>query len=86
MKMQAIANYIGKHVGKGYEYEALDYKKSFSASQIKQIYKLSSDRLAAVMKLFGKQRAEELKCTYRKVFEWFTYLCVSDTFGPLIIL
>ncbi len=72
MKMQAIANYIGKYIGKGYEYEALDYKKSFSASQIKQIYKLSSDRLAAVMKQFGKQRAEELKCTYRKVFEWLT--------------
>jgi hypothetical protein len=72
MKMQTIANYIGKYIGKGYEYEALDYKKSFSASQIKQIYKLSSERLSEVIMKFGKQRAEQLKCTFRKVFEWQT--------------
>lgn len=70
MKMQSIANYIGKYIGKGYEYEALDYRKSFSASQIKQIYKLSPERLGTAMAKFGKQQAEELKCTYRKVYEW----------------
>lgn len=37
MRVQKIANYIGKYIGKGYEYEALDVKKSFTASQIKQI-------------------------------------------------
>jgi len=41
IKLYKIVNYIGKYIGKGYEYEALENKKSFTASQIKQIYKLS---------------------------------------------
>ena len=41
MKLYMVAGYIGKYIGKGYEYEALECKKSFTASQIKQIYKLS---------------------------------------------
>lgn len=63
-----IINYIGKYIGKGYEYEALNFKKSFTASQIKQIYKLSIKRLAVIWHAFGKE-AEVFKCTYRKVFE-----------------
>ena len=69
MRVEKIANYIGKYIGKGYEYEALDVKKSFTASQIKQIYKLTSKRLAVVMRTFGKNRADGFACTYRKVFE-----------------
>ena len=69
MRLQKIINYIGKYIGKGYEYEALDFKKSFSASQIKQIYKLTPDRLGHIMSKFGKVRAEKFICTYRKVYE-----------------
>jgi len=68
LKLYKIANYIGKYIGKGYEYEALDVRKSFTASQIKQIYKLSPDRLAEVIGRFGKSMAEQFSCTYRKVF------------------
>jgi hypothetical protein len=68
MKVEKIASYIGKYIGKGYEYEELDVKKSFTASQIKQIYKLSAQRLAKVIQKFGKSRAEEFKCTYTKVY------------------
>jgi hypothetical protein len=68
LRVEKIANYIGKCIGKGYEYEALDLKKSFTASQIKQIYKLSPVRLAEVVRRFGKSMAEQFKCTYRKVF------------------
>lgn len=68
-KLSHIINYIGKYIGKGYEYDSLDFKKSFSASQVKQIYKLTTKRLAAVMDKFDKARAEGFKCTYRKVFE-----------------
>jgi len=68
LRVEKIANYIGKYIGKGYEYEALDVKKSFTASQIKQIYKLSPNRLIEVIRRFGKDMAERLKCTYRKVF------------------
>ncbi len=68
MRMQKIAGYIGKYIGKGYEYEQLNVRKSFSASQIKQIYKLSADRLSSVFDRFGKKVAEGFACTYRKVF------------------
>ena len=68
IKVEKIASYIGKYIGKGYEYEALDVKKSFTASQIKQIYKLATKRLEKVIRKFGKSRAEEFKCTYTKVF------------------
>ena len=69
MRLQKIVNYIGKYIGKGYEYEALDFKKSFSASQIKQIYKLTPERLGHIMSKFRKERAEKFICTYRKVYE-----------------
>jgi hypothetical protein len=68
IKLKKIVGYLGKYIGKGYEYEALDCKKSFTASQIKQIYKLSPARLAEVIRRFGKSMAEQFKCTYRKVF------------------
>jgi hypothetical protein len=68
IKVQKIASYIGKYIGKGYEYEALDVKKSFTASQIRQIYKLATKRLEMVIQKFGKSRAEEFKCTYTKVY------------------
>lgn len=69
MKLYKIAKYIGKYIGKGHEYEALESMKSFTASQIKQIYKLSPERLLDIIARFGKEQAEEFKCTYRKVFE-----------------
>ncbi|MGC2062490.1 MAG: hypothetical protein WA610_05895 [Thermodesulfovibrionales bacterium] len=68
MAVYKIIGYIGKYIGKGYEYEALDTKKSFTASQIKQIYKLSADRLADIIERFGKKTAEVLSCTYRRVY------------------
>ena len=69
MKLNAIVGYIGKYIGKGYEYEQLEVKKSFTASQIKQIYKLSPSRLSEVINKYGKEVAESFKCTYRKVYE-----------------
>jgi hypothetical protein len=79
VKLWKIVNYIGKYVGKGYEYEALDFKKSFTASQIRQIYKLGPKRLSEVIRRFGKDMAEQLKCTYRKVF--FEGYVVSEMMG-----
>ena len=58
MKLNNIVGYIGKYIGKGYEYESLNTKKSFTASQIRQIYKLTAQRLDAVMFKYGKDRAE----------------------------
>jgi hypothetical protein len=66
-----IISYIGKYIGKGYEFEALNFKKSFTASQIKQIYKLTPQRLSFVISKYGKEKADTLKCTYRKVYEMF---------------
>jgi hypothetical protein len=71
LKLKSIADYIGKYIGKGYEYQSLNFRKSFTASQIKQIYKLAPSRLGEVMSKYGKERAETFKCTYRKVFEMF---------------
>jgi hypothetical protein len=67
-KVNRIAGYIGKYIGKGYEYEALDVRKSFTASQIRQIYKLKKDRLDTVMERYGKSMAERMECTFRKVY------------------
>jgi len=67
-KVNRIADYIGKYIGKGYEYEALDVRKSFTASQIRQIYKLKKDRLDTVMERYGKRMAERMECTFRKVY------------------
>ncbi|MBF0556389.1 MAG: hypothetical protein HQK96_17870 [Nitrospirae bacterium] len=69
IKASKIISYIGKYIGKGYEWEALDAKKSFTASQIPQIYKLPYKRLKAVMEKFGKARAKKFTCTFTKVFE-----------------
>ncbi len=69
MKLYTVAKYIGKYIGKGNEYEALECRKSFTASQIKQIYKLSPHRLLDVIVKFGKDQAEKFKCTYTRVFE-----------------
>lgn len=68
MKLNTIVGYIGKYIGKGYEYEALEVRKSFTASQIKQIYKLSPSRLAEVIRRYGKEAAETVICTYRKIY------------------
>jgi hypothetical protein len=71
MRLNKIIGYIGKYIGKGYEFEALNFKKSFTASQIKQIYKLTPNRLAFVISKYGKEKADTLKSTYRKVYEMF---------------
>jgi hypothetical protein len=68
MKLNIIVGYIGKYIGKGYEYDQLEVKKSFTASQIKQIYKLSASRLNDIISRFGKKTCESLFCTYRRVF------------------
>ncbi len=74
LKMQKISNYLGKYIGKGYEFESLECKKSFTASQIRQIYKLTASRLAEVISRYGKERLQYLSCTFRKVFieGWIT--------------
>jgi hypothetical protein len=71
MKLNKVIGYIGKYIGKGYEYDALNFKKSFTTSRITQIYKLTPERLSFVMSKYGKEKAETLKCTYRKVYELF---------------
>ncbi len=71
IKVNRIVGYIGKYIGKGYEYETLNLRKSFTASQIRQIYKLIPSRLSVVMSEYGKEKAESFKCTYRKVYEMF---------------
>jgi len=71
IKVNRIVGYIGKYIGKGYEYETLNFRKSFTASQIRQIYKLIPSRLSVVMSEYGKEKAESFKCTYRKVYEMF---------------
>lgn len=68
IKVNKIVSYIGKYIGKGYEYEQLDVKKSFTASQIKQIYKLAPERLEKALAKFGKVVAECFKCTFTKVY------------------
>ncbi|OGW25097.1 MAG: hypothetical protein A2X59_11055 [Nitrospirae bacterium GWC2_42_7] len=68
MKLNTIVGYIGKYIGKGYEYDQLEVKKSFTASQIKQIYKLSEKRLDDAMSRYGKKIAESLSCTYKRLF------------------
>jgi len=78
MRFWKIVNYIGKYIGKGYEYESLNVKKSFTASQIKQIYKLRSDRLDTVVQKFGLKIAETLKCTFRKVYDAVPNYCRED--------
>jgi len=78
MRLRKIVNYIGKYIGKGYEYESLNLKKSFTASQIKQIYKLNSERLAIVVQKFGLKMAETFRCTFRKVYETALNYCRDD--------
>lgn len=70
MKLNTIVGYIGKYIGKGFEYDQLEVKKSFTASQIKQIYKLSEKRLSEVIAKFGNERAKNFKCTFRKIYEY----------------
>jgi len=79
LKLWKIVNYIGKYIGKGYEFETLNFKKSFTASQIKQIYKLREDRLRDVVIKYGKEKAESFKCTYRKI-----YACVYEKKQELV--
>jgi hypothetical protein len=69
MRFNRIADYLGKYLGKGYEFEELDVAKTFTASQIAQIYKLGKVRLDTIKALFP-DRWKGLKCSYRKVFEW----------------
>jgi hypothetical protein len=83
MRLDTIVRYIGKYIGKGYEYEQLEVKKSFTASQIKQIYKLSPPRLEKVMFKFGREVAEKFKCTYRKVYE---ILEVAPLRGKVLVM
>jgi len=45
--------------------------KSFSASMVPQIYKLSAVRLAFAVKRYGKENAESLRCTYTVIFQYF---------------
>lgn len=68
MKLNTIVGYLGKYIGKGYEYEQLDTKKSFTASQVRQIYKLTPERLDKVWKKFGRVVCERFICTYTKVY------------------
>jgi len=67
MKVQKIINYIGKYIGKGYEYEELEVRKSFTASQIRQVYKLNPSRLALLLIYYPLKLAEKFKCTFTKV-------------------
>jgi hypothetical protein len=69
LKLYKVVSYLAKYIGKGYEFEYLETKKSFTASQIPQIYKLSASRLFEVIIKFGKETAERFICTYRRVYK-----------------
>lgn len=58
MQLDTIVGYVGKYIGKGYEFEQLDAKKSFTANQIKSLYKMSPYRIGELIKEFGKEQAE----------------------------
>ena len=73
MKLNAIAGYIGKYIGKGYDYEELNVRKSFTASQIKSLYKMGAKRIDVMLREFGKTQAEAFSCTFTKA-----YLIVRD--------
>jgi hypothetical protein len=73
MKLNKISGYIGKYIGKGYDYEALNMRKSFTASQIKSLYKMGANRIDELISEFGKKQAERFFCTYNKA-----YLIVHD--------
>ena len=75
MKLNRIASYIGKYIGKGYDYEELNEKKSFTASQIKSLYKMGAKRIDDLIREFGKKQAEGFFCTFNKAF-----LIVYDVF------
>jgi len=72
-KLGKITSYLGKYLGKGYEFEALNKdKKSFTASQIPSCYKLSAVRLKELRDKIGLNIAEKYKCTFTKVV-WTNY-------------
>ncbi len=68
LKMHKIAQYIGKYIGKGYEYEQLEVRKSFTASQVPQIYKLNKERLAWVKAMYKSKKSDSFKCTFTKIW------------------
>lgn len=78
-KVNRIVNYVSKYIGKGYGFASLSFRKSFSASQVKQIYKLSKDRLRTVIEKYGVDLANDFKCTYRKVYFYDKLIEEFDT-------
>jgi hypothetical protein len=75
MKLNSIASYIGKYIGKGYDYEELNVKKSFTASQIKSLYKMGVKRINELISEFGKKQAEGFFCTYTKAYMFVQDVC-----------
>ena len=73
VKLRAISNYIGKYIGKGYEFDALEARKSFTASQIPSMYKLNSKRLQELVQRWGVYSARHFHCTYTKVYHITKY-------------
>jgi hypothetical protein len=74
LKIGRIASYIGKYIGKGYEFETLEQAKSFTASQIPSVYKMRSERVAEVINRWGVYSARTFKCTFRKVIHQLKYM------------
>lgn len=67
-KVNSVVGYLSKYMGKGFEFESLEVKKGFSASQVPQIYKLSPGRLKQVVNKVGVYPANSLKCTFTRVW------------------
>lgn len=60
--------YLGKYLGKGYDWAFLKNKRSFGTSSLSSVYKLSPKRLDRVIERFGKANLGCLSSSYRKVY------------------
>lgn len=71
LKLNRIVSYLGKYLGKGYEYDSLNSDvKSFTASQIPSVFKLSEQRLSEAHKKFGVNNLSRYKATFTKIFRF----------------
>jgi len=68
MSLEKIMGYMGKYMGKGFEYGENGERKAFTASQIKGIYKLSEKKMVKLLKYYTLEFIQDLKCSYRRVW------------------
>lgn len=73
ISLEKIMGYIGKYMGKGFEYGESGERKSFSASQIGSIYKLSQKKMLNALKYYTLEILKGCKCSYRYVWREHGY-------------